>query len=571
MGVDDELRAAGERARAATSRVAVPPTPMAGRGHRGRVVALVMAAVALVAGAVVLADQLGGGGVSRVGTVDGGPATTGLRADEVPGTTLPPDAHEGAEEDLPGGEPRPDGEVVTVATGVVLGSDRTWILKVFTSGGEPCFELGGAPTCGAPAASEAGAILGLQGSASISPSLTTACRTTLVDSSVTDVRYRLSDGSSETAPVIDATPYPARLAPLCWGDLREVVLVEALDADGSVLDSSDPLSVGSPLLEVARLLEWGEEDHQRAQAAVGECMASRGFDYEPLPYQRSWVLDPRWWFGPLDVERAAAEGYGPRPTQQQEPPAGLDPADEDAWWEALNGQEPVTVELSVGGFLHYFADGCASEGSKTVFPFWKDEFRLAAELTRVLKDVRAEALADDRVRPVAAEWRACMAEAGYEVRDPDDARDLAVEKGNAVAVADARCGRTVGLPGTWAAVAGDLLNRRARVLDLEVLRLAGELVERRSLVSVFGTIRQAGGPLGFESRPGFRPGALVVVADVTGAEVTAVWTDAAGRFALLLEPGTYELTVDGDDTCPPVTLTVTGDRDDAPAVVCHRR
>jgi hypothetical protein len=152
---------------------------------------------------------------------------------------------------------------------------------------------------------------------------------------------------------------------------------------------------------------------QRAHGKlVQKCMAERGFDWAPPPPYTEDVFGRqvnRRYRNVLDRDIAAKFGYHEAKTGQ---PKKTEPSLSDKELAALYGDDELAEEPG----------GCMGEAIKRLSGGMKYSeaggLNLASPVREVNLKSYPESLKDSRVRAALDEWSNCMAERGYEMRDP---------------------------------------------------------------------------------------------------------------------------------------------------------
>jgi len=158
------------------------------------------------------------------------------------------------------------------------------------------------------------------------------------------------------------------------------------------------------------------------QERIAECMAEKGFAYEP---QRP-TMEEESEEQPGTRDFAERYGYGyfsyplppPRASDTEEPPdwfAAMSDTEREAFWEAMNGPNPeVTKTLETGGEVDFEVWGCNGH--------WVDYYengggrkdpvyRAASEHLQLIDASLLDQ--DPRVQEADAAWSECMADAGW--------------------------------------------------------------------------------------------------------------------------------------------------------------
>ncbi|SEF17373.1 hypothetical protein SAMN05216533_8295 [Streptomyces sp. Ag109_O5-10] len=152
---------------------------------------------------------------------------------------------------------------------------------------------------------------------------------------------------------------------------------------------------------------------EHEESAVAECMARRGFRYEPertSVSERAVTTNP---YGLLREEQARQDGYGVvgeilSGTRNHAPPAAHHSTD---WTKALEGTHVEKFTLPTGVVLTYRPDGCAYRGREAAYgPGWN---RLENELEGLQAAVMDQVERDGRYISAVATWSSCMWKSGY--------------------------------------------------------------------------------------------------------------------------------------------------------------
>ncbi len=207
---------------------------------------------------------------------------------------------------------------------------------------------------------------------------------------------------------------------------------------------------------------------------IEQCMAQRGFEIrrprygpantatqDPTTGLVSWLFD--------DVDAAGELGYGLAETRAAAERRDADDTatqgvtdisdDLDAQ-EALVGtkEHRFEVQLEDGTNLIEYTDGCVTQANDALFGDTETRMRLFL-LRQSYRLIFWERLRDHPdVRAALSDWQGCMADQGYSVASPGEARNLAAgEEGTsqqsfaievAIASADAQCNNDSGLAST---------------------------------------------------------------------------------------------------------------------------
>lgn len=213
-----------------------------------------------------------------------------------------------------------------------------------------------------------------------------------------------------------------------------------------VADLSIPLSIGDiiPPSPATSEVTWAAQER-----LIQECMADRGFEYDPLPspgYETSWIQDRR--NRVMTAERAATVGYHPIPFSMN---PELDAAYEEleqrtsdpAYLAALGAQTGEATELGCNILTQQQINGDLDLQSE-------DFNRIVGEAEQ---QVINAVLADPAYSAAVAEWTSCMNAAGHQYNTPEDAFNdprwttapEADDTERAVAQQDATCREEAGL------------------------------------------------------------------------------------------------------------------------------
>jgi hypothetical protein len=180
--------------------------------------------------------------------------------------------------------------------------------------------------------------------------------------------------------------------------------------------------------------------HRAEQLAIAECMAERGFTYEPEPYDdeaRQAVEFER--IVPGDRHAASAVGYGiadgldeqspSRPRINDEELAKLSEAERTRWKEALYGRDGETdknpdmdsVVLDEHTTISWNRNSCAAEAQREVHGDAAQRVEFLARLSQAEREVRAQTERDPTYQTALARWRACMRKRGHRYERPGEA------------------------------------------------------------------------------------------------------------------------------------------------------
>lgn len=208
--------------------------------------------------------------------------------------------------------------------------------------------------------------------------------------------------------------------------LTEIVVTAAITAGCSVAGTGDrgqvpfdprPLSAAlvTSVADTARLREQEE-------SAVADCMARRGFRYEPertTMSERAVTTNP---YGLLRKEQARQDGYGVvgeilSRTVNHAPPATHHAT---GWTKALEGTHVEEFKLPTGVVLTYRPDGCAYQGREAAYGLGWD--RLENELEGLQAAVMGRVEKDGRYINALGKWSSCMQKSGYVYGDLQEPR-----------------------------------------------------------------------------------------------------------------------------------------------------
>ncbi|MEU6378944.1 hypothetical protein [Streptomyces sp. NPDC046909] len=211
------------------------------------------------------------------------------------------------------------------------------------------------------------------------------------------------------------------------------------------------------------------------QRLIKRCMAGKGFDYweaERLSLEESrtlgWVTD--------DVAWADKHGYGSRIEAKHERARrnnrnvayreGLSAERRAAYDKALDegiDAPVITAEVPTGGTVRKRVGGCVAQAEKQLYGDRVAWFRAEKTVMGLQPLYVPRLMADKRFAAALASWSGCMARSGYTYRDPQEARQAAVEQGlkadqadqtdpgkafeaeRKLAVADATCAKNTSL------------------------------------------------------------------------------------------------------------------------------
>lgn len=232
---------------------------------------------------------------------------------------------------------------------------------------------------------------------------------------------------------------------------------ERLEPDIEMVNITDLRTFALPLDAYRIHGEYAALVSRASFAIFQSCMARFGFTEEALRTE-STVEAPTGnerLYGLADLEQAQASGYHPPnldtgPDQSDQPV--LSPEATEAWHMVANGTVPETEDgLAVP------PGGCVGEARRILAEGTPPADLPLAE--RLSGETFQRATEDSRIQEAFREWSACMADAGYEYRDPQEAindprwaTEQPTEQEIAVAVTDVRCKQQVNLINTWASV-----------------------------------------------------------------------------------------------------------------------
>lgn len=162
------------------------------------------------------------------------------------------------------------------------------------------------------------------------------------------------------------------------------------------------------------------------------CMSERGFEYRP-PDRGEWLgwVTPRGYFDHLPVERARELGYVvEEPDIPMESPAvrSASESEQRAFWIALLGTDEERVSLDNG--MDVGVGGCLGEARAAVAGSGKESvmwLSFSGHLNELRNEAWEKAEASPDWRRIETAWTECMNEQGYEVDDPSEAVDLALD------------------------------------------------------------------------------------------------------------------------------------------------
>ena len=214
--------------------------------------------------------------------------------------------------------------------------------------------------------------------------------------------------------------------------------------EGAVALPLDPFIAPDPTAE-ARIFGGLE-------SAMRDCMADRGYDYDPASFGEPRVPDL---YGLVGRERAETSGYRP----PQAPDVASEPTElPHGYGEALIGTEANAQEvLSEAGEVLATIDpsSCARSATVQIQPEWKVQVVLEAQLRAMVQISRERADDSDNLAAAWDVWSGCMRDEGVEFDTPW-ATYYSVWPGNepgeeeiATAVADVECKESTGLLDVW--------------------------------------------------------------------------------------------------------------------------
>lgn len=217
--------------------------------------------------------------------------------------------------------------------------------------------------------------------------------------------------------------------------------------DQAAIDGTLPLGA---LLQQVFL---DEEQHFTAERAIQQCMESRGFEYDLVPYFAVNFTDTDRRYGITDEQAASVYGYQrpPKPGDEQrnklEEELTVNAPNRAGIWEtAFFGEDTVRIDLPDGGWIEYTAGGCLDVGRQAAVGDVAAWMELTERIQGLIGESYGGAENDPRVQEALTRWVSCMESAGYVVTSLEDAP---YGQGEEAAVADARCNNASGLATTW--------------------------------------------------------------------------------------------------------------------------
>ena len=178
--------------------------------------------------------------------------------------------------------------------------------------------------------------------------------------------------------------------------------------------------------------EGALERQTRVEKQIRDCMKAQGFEYKPLdPFARQKTLTGKVHLS--DEEFKKRFGYGistmfGRASDQSDPNAAirrsLRPTDRAAYNRALWGDHPgasFVEAVESGNFVEL--GGCTKQAGEAAY----GGPAVVVALTRKLDELDSRIIADPRMASAVQKWSACMLEAGYRYKDPDEI-DRQIEK-----------------------------------------------------------------------------------------------------------------------------------------------
>lgn len=228
--------------------------------------------------------------------------------------------------------------------------------------------------------------------------------------------------------------------------------------------------------------------HDAIENATSECMKSRGFTYQPVPFTDPASTRTTWG----DVQAAQQRGYGFNFTgaadggsdpgsatdPNQAAVAAMTPAEVSSWNQSLNGSignpnatdDIVQVTDSLGAVTSYSKSSCRTYGNQQVQGDLSAWITARQRIEILAGEVATRADADPRVTASMRAWAQCMQQHGYNVNSREQAQSYAAERVGsgqineqsgrseeiAVATADAECAISSGAVTTRSTVVGEL-------------------------------------------------------------------------------------------------------------------
>lgn len=256
---------------------------------------------------------------------------------------------------------------------------------------------------------------------------------------------------------------------------------------GVISQVTDPREIALPVDPYTQSMKDFARVERAVRQVVTQCMRRFGFSFDvPLNERNPAALKngngdkPNYsrLYGLLDESAAATYGYHPAESLSPEEYDDKlpEPGEEDSP-DYLN----VVMGYPDGGTYRgqEIPDGgCFGEARRTLAAGGQPFDPLINEA--IMAEAAPAASADSRGSAAAASWSACMAEAGYDFRDPMEANDddrwwrseQPTEAETAVAVTDVRCKKTTNYVGIRMAVdsAYQLRVMAKRAQDLKAAR-----------------------------------------------------------------------------------------------------
>ncbi|WP_239148954.1 hypothetical protein [Streptomyces sp. SID12501] len=238
-------------------------------------------------------------------------------------------------------------------------------------------------------------------------------------------------------------------------------------------DAKQPGTDGGTSVGSKQLRELTDAEQLRIadaqQRLIKSCMTRKGFDFweaERLSLEESrtlgWVTDAVAW--------ANKHGYGSRIEAKHDRARltnrnlayreGLSDERRAAYDKALDegSDAPViTAEVPTGGTVRKRVGGCVAEAEKQLYGDRVAWFRAEKTVMGLQPLYVPQMMADKRFASALASWSRCMARSGHTYRNPQEARQAAVEQGlkagpgkgfeaeRKLAVADATCAKNTSL------------------------------------------------------------------------------------------------------------------------------
>jgi hypothetical protein len=195
---------------------------------------------------------------------------------------------------------------------------------------------------------------------------------------------------------------------------------------------------------------------QAGEAAIAECMAERGFEYEGGAFPQSFPREQaQYVYGGTDAASAKTNGLKSAIWMEAVRRSSQgSPTPSEGYLAALNGAAAQEVRDSNGVVVGaYDPESCLGTALDTVTPKWAEMDGLRSQAGEVLL-AAAEVEGSKVVRDGFADWSECMAAAGYDYADPwsmddDFPGDSPTEPEKELAVASAECMHSSGLLRAW--------------------------------------------------------------------------------------------------------------------------